>query len=125
MHNSHSSTFHIIPRPCIIVSWIIFELLFSDLTFSADTSSTDGDIDLTEERVFQDVGELRVRHQTLAPAGWRLFCHRVDLTEIDHLKHVLSQYDLLFIFADDGEDDDEHSTDGDCHKEYKKSRHED
>ena len=30
---------------------------------------------------------------------------------------------LLFIFADDGEDDDEDNTDGDCHEEYKKSRH--
>ena len=31
---------------------------------------------------------------------------------------------LLFIFADDGEDDDEDNTDGDCHKEHEKSRHE-
>ena len=33
-------------------------------------------------------------------------------------------FDLLFIFADDGKDDDEDNTDGYCHKEYKKSRHE-
>ena len=35
-----------------------------------------------------------------------------------------SGLNLLLIFADNGQDDDEHSTDGDCHKENKKSRHE-
>ena len=57
-------------------------LLFTDLTFPADTSRPNGNIDLAEQRVLQDVWQLRVRHQALGLAGLWLFGHRVYLAKI-------------------------------------------